>query len=533
MLLKKQFISAIGLLLFLFVLPVSADEARFRLMERRYTWNSDGSMDFRFRKELTLFTHTAMNGTYGETFITYNPAFQTLTINESYTRQANGNIVRSPENAFVEVLPSAAANAPAFNGLREMVVVHTGLELGATIYLDYTIHTKSGYMPFMEAAGVLQETSPVELSRLTVEMSGGTENLSVFVNQPRKYGRQTRKGNTVEWEFRNLPALSREPLGLSDNRSNVTFAVCSARPGQVAGILRERFAVQPSPVLRHLADSLTRSLQTDEEKVKAVNRFLVEGLSACGVSDVLAGYVRPRLPEDVYSSVYATRTERAAMAAALLRAAGLDAQVAAVYPNNLPENVRGLANVKDWCIVWKGTAGKESVCFPSSVSGVPSQDRTALDVILLSDGEEIPMPAWNAPKEHKTTVSADQAKSLGNLSVLTLQPLSREVEQWGMGRLASRRETPMELPGKLSLCDTYEINVDKAMRWQPGNNTFRIANDCGEVEQRVTETSAGLQVVRRLNINSQTIQPADYAKLRRLLVEWCDENHRVFVFERK
>ena len=55
-----------------------------------------------------------MNRTYGESFITYDPRYQTLQIHESYTRQKDGNIVKTPANALVEVLPSAAANAPAF-----------------------------------------------------------------------------------------------------------------------------------------------------------------------------------------------------------------------------------------------------------------------------------------------------------------------------------------------------------------------------------------------------------------------------------
>ena len=88
-----------------------------------------------------------MNSLYGETFIVYDPAYQQLKINESYTRQVDGTIVTTPANAFVEVLPSAAANAPAYNGLKEMVVVHTGLELGATIYLDYTVTTDAGALP--------------------------------------------------------------------------------------------------------------------------------------------------------------------------------------------------------------------------------------------------------------------------------------------------------------------------------------------------------------------------------------------------
>ena len=75
----------------------------------------------------------SMNSTYGESFIVYNPDFQTLKIHSSYTRQKDGTIVKTPDNAFVEVLPRFAADAPAYNQLKEMVVVHTGLELGATI----------------------------------------------------------------------------------------------------------------------------------------------------------------------------------------------------------------------------------------------------------------------------------------------------------------------------------------------------------------------------------------------------------------
>lgn len=51
----------------------------------------------RVYKELTLFTHAAMNGLYGESFIVYNPAYQELKIHESYTRQKDGKIVKTPE----------------------------------------------------------------------------------------------------------------------------------------------------------------------------------------------------------------------------------------------------------------------------------------------------------------------------------------------------------------------------------------------------------------------------------------------------
>lgn len=118
---------------------LSAQEAEFVKLSKYYTLHEDGSQEFRCAKELTLFTHTAMNSTYGETFIVYNPDFQKLKIHTCYTKQKDGTIIQAPENAFVEVLPRFAADAPAFNQLKEMVVVHTGLDIGSTIYLDYSI----------------------------------------------------------------------------------------------------------------------------------------------------------------------------------------------------------------------------------------------------------------------------------------------------------------------------------------------------------------------------------------------------------
>ena len=145
---KNTYYYIVTLAMLILAFPVkAASEAEFGKLSKAYTLHADGSQEMRVQKELTLFTHAAMNRVYGESFIIYNPEFQTLKIHDSYTRQKDGTIVKTPENAFVEVLPSVAADAPAYNGLKEMVVVHTGLELGATIYLDYSVVTRPGYLP--------------------------------------------------------------------------------------------------------------------------------------------------------------------------------------------------------------------------------------------------------------------------------------------------------------------------------------------------------------------------------------------------
>lgn len=85
-------------MLLLTALPAkAASEAEFGKLAKTYTLHKDGSQEMRVYKELTLFTHAAMNGLYGESFIVYNPAYQELKIHESYTRQKDGKIVKTPE----------------------------------------------------------------------------------------------------------------------------------------------------------------------------------------------------------------------------------------------------------------------------------------------------------------------------------------------------------------------------------------------------------------------------------------------------
>jgi len=87
-------------------------DAVYIQLSKTFTLNSDGSVDYNYVKKLKLQTYRSFHSLYGETFVVYNPEFQSLKINEVYTIMADGKKVPSPSNAFNEVLPGAAANAP-------------------------------------------------------------------------------------------------------------------------------------------------------------------------------------------------------------------------------------------------------------------------------------------------------------------------------------------------------------------------------------------------------------------------------------
>ena len=50
-------------------------DAVYKLVSKSYTLNTDGSTEFRKRTELQIFTRMTFDH-FGETFITYNPDFQ-------------------------------------------------------------------------------------------------------------------------------------------------------------------------------------------------------------------------------------------------------------------------------------------------------------------------------------------------------------------------------------------------------------------------------------------------------------------------
>ena len=310
----------------------AASEAEYKKLSKSWTLNADGSQEFRYNMELTLFTHTAMNSTYGESFIVYNPAYQTLKINESYTKQKNGNVVRTPDNAFVEVLPAAAANAPAYNGLKEMVVVHTGLELGATIYLDYTITTKPGYLPALDIYQGIEQTSPVKECKLTISVPDSKTLNYHLSNLSAKPAISADGGQKVySWTLRNIPAMSR----WADHYyldSPLLAANTYASPKEMAETLTQQMDVAKSlPLLKTLAETITQGATSDLARLKAVYAYIQNSYAHTALGLSATGY-KLRPIEDVINSAYGTDGELVNVFQGLLKALGIKSEVCAILP---------------------------------------------------------------------------------------------------------------------------------------------------------------------------------------------------------
>ena len=318
-------------------------EAVFNKLIKQYTWNSDGSMTYRYRKEVKLNTHMAFNQLYGETFIIYNKEFQTLRINECYTRQADGTIVKAPDNAFNEVLPAFAVDAPAYNHLTEMVITHTGLEIGATIYLDYTLTTGVGYYPFLDVAETLEEHAPVTECEVSITMPAD-DKLTCGISGVDSKEPTTHTENdmtTYTWQFHNLPAIPLE----SHRASEAVPMLFASNAGGENGIAwLSAMKVRPADCAR-LVDKLLQGITSPVDRANAIQRFVVNNISTVNLPVLLSADIRE--PSVVLASAYGTPAEKAALMASMLLAANLDAQILAAFPiHAMPIAVGALTDIR-------------------------------------------------------------------------------------------------------------------------------------------------------------------------------------------
>ena len=196
---KKIVLTIITLAFAITGMAQTQPDAEYNLIRRSYKVNKDGSMDIRYRKEIKLLRNRAITAyaDKGETFISYNPSFETLTINECYTIMADGTKVVTPQNAFVLQLPAECTDCGRLNDIREMAIVHTALEYNCTIVLDYTLHRNSSLL--VERFNLNQDC-PVK--RYEIRYADGhtqiENNLPQTVNDPYMPARQ---GYDVEFQL--------------------------------------------------------------------------------------------------------------------------------------------------------------------------------------------------------------------------------------------------------------------------------------------------------------------------------------------
>ncbi|HZK06960.1 MAG TPA: DUF3857 domain-containing protein [Bacteroidales bacterium] len=374
-------------------------DAVFGKITKTFTLNDDGSTTMRCYKQLRLQSHLSFNQLYGETFIIYDPTFQEITINEAYTIMADGKRVVTPENAFNEVLPHGAAHSAAFNHLRELVVTHTATEIGATIYLDYTLASQNDFLPALMGNELVQESSPIEEMQIVIKVPSAVELQHRMMNL-RTAPEMVVQGNqkVYTWTFKGIAAGSQDYFsGAQLSVPRLVFTTSPKAGAAVDWITRQQaFDYHATDILQKYAATIKSEKQEEMKTLLALQNMVAKEMAYDRVPPEWNGY-RVRTPEEVWQSNGGNQLEKAVLLATLLNAADFHAVAVMAAPEKLFEKNMGDLLIFDESFVKVNTKN-----FGTLYLSATSTNDQSLD---YGSGGQVLMPLYKNADISPTTLS--------------------------------------------------------------------------------------------------------------------------------
>lgn len=528
--------------------PKITPEAVYHLISKSYKLHNDGSVDYRFRKELQLFTNSSFD-TYGETFILFNPDFQTLTINEAYVIRKDGSIVQTPANAFNPSLPSVCANCERFNRFREMVVTHTALEYDATIVLDYTIHSEQPFMKGIMEVVNLYEQAPVEKYDITVTFPPDMY-LNYFTNYSgynmlRDGRREPDSAITTHWLFTDLPQCPADEYLPETYKPTLSFTTISNPLDFVGSIaMQNAFMAYSYNEYEDVFAAILNDTMSEMEQILAIRDYVADNIRLNSIPARYLNYI-VATPHDTWTTHCGTALEKTLLLQSMLRAHHYNA-LAGFWHEDMMRDLDGVVRVvisdKMFYLsaVKKNTVSLEvtkAPCHFISMLGdmtfydeTPRQVDVAATVSIERDDEKvwaevddslcnIVSPETNTLPEQKPTAANAFVKSLGK-GFYQLQ-----ITDGGYGSpirsayLPRNRKTPVVVP-QSDETYVYEIKLPDGGRWITRETSCEINHGFGSEHVSVYFAGKSLFLQRELHLKKRIISPMEYRDFRKMIAQW-------------
>ncbi len=505
-----------------------AEEARYNYYDKTLVRNADGSTDFNVKFSLTLFTHTAMNSTYGQTYVAYNPDFQKVTVNEAYTVQKSGRKVVMPDRALADVLPSYASKATDFNHLKEKIIMHTGLDIGSTIYVDYTVHSDAGFNKNLDFNDSFDATSPISRFSYTVNIPEGAP-LKIRMCSPigdiSPIADRTENGQrTVKYAVDSIPARSKDAFQVRDVTKHYNF-FCTL--SDFATEMIEFFRPDTDPGIQKWADGYIKAEPNGKKRYDYIRSYVADNFITVQIP--LAATYAMRPVDKIRKGAYITPFEQAYLLRQMLQACNIKADVRASFDPTLPAEFRTLGNVRKFYVAERfGDA--EKTLDPAKSSGY------ADPVVQVGSDREIAKPdkGLDINREYNLEV---KRSDLGDKGFLVLElPANRDgVAGWGMAELPTKREVGFEVPRLVEERNIYTVKVEDGIEMNKPQCTELCDNRTG-VAMSVTSETAGdgtVRIVRRISIPQKVFSVDEYAAVRNIITAWLDRSALLFTGERQ
>ena len=460
-----------------------AQDAVYKQLRYDWTVNADGTSDYHYRHEVKILRNRALTAyaDKGETFVTYNPDIEDLTINEVYTIRENGSRVDMPQNAFIYQLPSQCADCGRFNHIRELAMIHTGMEYNCVIVVDYTIHRRYN---LLNITLPLVKECPIEHLEVNITMPTDM-NLDVQLNNPGLFPFNptvNQTDNTYSLKASNIAQNYNEAYMPEYNRVYPTLHFYNGTPE-----FTPAFDQNGLPEAKDAAYAQIQG-NNDIDDIAAVRNFVIDNIHLNELPAAMLGYTHATAAE-VWRSGCGTATDKAVLLAAMLNQLKYNAHVTG-------ENMDEVGVVID------------------------------TNEYRLSVRKKTPITIYGEAKDEVTVVNNSRKHTSYRLDTLeggfyrlTLESI-KESPKMNPANLTPSRTAPLASP----LCDinvSDEYTLPKGMKMVGSTvNEDLTYNGIGSVRISIKQKGKKLIVERTLKLEKSLITTADYANFRRLIATW-------------
>jgi hypothetical protein len=463
-------------------LKAQQPDAVYKLLRYEWTVNADGSSDYHYRHEVQILRNRALvaYADKGETFVVYNPDLEEVTVNEVYTIQKDGTRVNMPQNAFVHQLPSQCADCGRFNHLRELAMIHTGMELGCTIVVDYTVHRQ--YSLISHTLPLVREC-PVEKLEVKVKVPADQQ-LYVQLNQGYE-GLQFGSHELSQTATSLTLTATDIPQGFSDPYlpANLypTLRFYNDTPEYVPAFDNTKFGIDQDIM------GVVAARGSQSERATAIRNYVVDNIHLNDIHPQHLGYTHATA-EEVWLTGCGTATDKAVLTAALLNDEGFIAYVTGTDY----DEVGVLIDTLEYRLSVRSKA--PMTLYGEAKDEIVKQDLTGTfdaDLDTLEDGfYYLRLPA------------------VGDALAIDAS------------RLALTRSVPLQGVA-CNLNSDITVNLPKGMKLVGHNSTQTLNYDgVGSLELTVKQSGKKLHVVRKMKLDKSLVAPEDYNNYRQILSAW-------------
>jgi transglutaminase-like putative cysteine protease len=278
--------------------------------------------------------------------IRYSPATQELKVLRARVWKQDGSVLDAQELGDREL----AGNVSMYYDMLLRQLRYAGLEKGDLVELEYSITPR---LPAPAHDGYFGELvlfaghAPAQLKRYVLLAPAAQK---IFTHAEKVAPALITSKNGLQvflWESHSVPALPREPHspGITEISPYVhlsTVGDWKQLGSWYAGLIRPQFALDPS-----LEGELRRILegaQNDREKIAAIQEFVLRGTHYVALEFGIYSY-KPYPVSQIYARRFGDCKDKASLMIALLRAAGIEAEIALVRTRSLGDVAASPASI--------------------------------------------------------------------------------------------------------------------------------------------------------------------------------------------